>query len=401
MIWLFLWPKFSYVKLFQHHLPCGAITGLFTIIYIKNRIQLMKKIVIIFNATLLLILSGCQSEHGGEHEAETKFLVTSPIMKDTNIVQDYVSQIHAISHIEIRAQEKGFLQDIFIDEGQSVKKGQLLFKIMPKLYEAEYQSAAAEVEFAQIELDNAKRLADSNIISTSQLALAKAKFNKAKAELTMAEVHLSFTEIKAPFNGMIDKFQVRLGSLIDEGDLMTNLSDNSEMWVYFNVSETEYLNYQKTMKKDSVMVVNLKLANGDMFEYEGKVETIEADFNNETGNIAFRATFPNPKGLLRHGETGSVLVNAPLKNALLIPQIATYEVLEQKYVFVVDKDGTVAARKITIGRELPHLYSITEGLKTTDVILLDGIRKVKAGDKIEFEFKDPNGVISNLELYSE
>jgi membrane fusion protein (multidrug efflux system) len=361
----------------------------------------MKNIFITFSAALLLALSSCHSEGEHEHEAETKFLVTSPVIKDTNIVQDYVSQIHAISHIEIRAQEKGFLQDIFIDEGQSVKKGQLLFRIMPKLYEAEYESAAAEVEFAQIEYDNAARLADSNIISTSQLALAKAKYNKAKAELAMAEVHLSFTEIRAPFDGIIDKFHVRLGSLIDEGDLMTNLSDNSEMWVYFNVSESEYLDYQKNIEKDSVLIVRLQLANGDLFDYKGKVETIEADFNNETGNIAFRATFPNPKRLLRHGETGSVLVDAPLKNALLIPQSATFEILEQKYVFVVDETGLVTARKITISRELPHLYSIAEGLKESDVILLDGLRKVKSGDKIEFEFKDPNVVMSNLELYSE
>ncbi|MDX1351080.1 MAG: efflux RND transporter periplasmic adaptor subunit, partial [Putridiphycobacter sp.] len=178
----------------------------------------MKNKVIIFTATLLLIVTGCHSENGHDHESDTEFLVTSPIIQDTNIVQDYVSQIHAISHIEIRAQEKGFLQDIFVDEGQTVKKGQLLFRIMPKLYEAEYESAAAEVEFAQIEYDNAARLADSNIISTSQLALAKAKYNKAKAELAMAEVHLSFTEIRAPFDGIIDKFHVRLGSLIDEGD---------------------------------------------------------------------------------------------------------------------------------------------------------------------------------------
>ena len=181
----------------------------------------------------------------------------------------------------------------------------------------------------------------------------------------------------------------------------TNLSDNSNMWVYFNVSESEYLNYQKNIKKDSVLIVKLQLANGDVFDYKGKVETIEADFNHETGNIAFRATFPNPERLLRHGETGSLLVDVPLKRALLIPQSATFEILEQKYVFVVDEAGLVAARKITIDRELPHLYSISTGLKVSDVILLDGLRKVKSGDKIEFEFKDPIEVMSHLSLYSE
>ncbi|MFD1553964.1 efflux RND transporter periplasmic adaptor subunit [Putridiphycobacter roseus] len=361
----------------------------------------MKKSLMVISLFALLFQTSCKTEKEEGHEAEGKFLVTSPIRKDTTILQDYVSQIHAISHIEIRAQERGFLQDIYIDEGQSVKKGQLLFKIMPKLYQAEYESAEAEADFAEIEFQNASRLADSNIISSNRLALAKAKFNKAKAELSMAQVHLSFTDIRAPFDGIIDRFHVRLGSLIDEGDLMTNLSDNSKMWVYFNVSESEYLDYRTKLKGDSVMIVSLQLANGALFDYQGRVETIEADFNNETGNIAFRATFPNPKGLLRHGETGSVLVTKPLVNALLIPQVSTFEILEQKYVYVIDKEDVVQARKIKIGTELPHLYAVVDGLEEGDLILLDGLRKVKAGDKIEYDFKDPKTVISNLDLYAE
>ena len=367
----------------------------------KQLLLFMKKSLMVISLLALLIQTSCQSEKAERPETETKFIVTSPIKKDTIIIQDYISQIHAISHIEIRAQEKGFLQEVYVDEGQVVKKGQLLFRIMPKLYEAEYQKAAAEVEFSTVEFNNSSRLADSNIISNNQLALAKAKLNKAKAELSMAEVHLSFTEIRAPFNGIIDRFHVRLGSLIDEGDLMTNLSDNSKMWVYFNVSEAEYLDYKTKFKKDSVMNVDLELANGKMFPYKGKVETIEADFNNETGNIAFRATFPNPNGLLRHGETGSVLVTTPLKKALLIPQISTFEILEQKYVYVIDKDGFVNARKIKIGTEIPHLYAVTEGLNEEDLILLDGLRKVKAGDKIEYEFEAPNSVMKHLDLYAE
>jgi membrane fusion protein (multidrug efflux system) len=173
------------------------------------------------------------------------------------------------------------------------------------------------------------------VVSPNELAMAKAKYDKAKAELALAQTHLRFTQINAPFDGIMDHFQVRLGSLVDEGDLLTTLSDNTKMWVYFNVPEAEYLDYKMKAKKDSIMKVELLMANHQMFEYPGIVETIEADFNNETGNIAFRATFPNPKGLLRHGETGNIQVKETIKDAILIPQKATFEVLEKKYVYVI------------------------------------------------------------------
>src|SRR5690606_1771530 len=127
----------------------------------------------------------------------------------------------------------------------------------------------------------------------NELALAKAKLDKAKAELALAMGHLGFTEIRAPFDGIIDRFRVRLGSLVDEGELLTSLSDNSKMWVYFNVPEAEYLDYITREKSDSVLKVQLQMANHQLFDQAGIVETIEADFNNETGNIAFRATFKN------------------------------------------------------------------------------------------------------------
>jgi membrane fusion protein (multidrug efflux system) len=361
----------------------------------------MRKIVMLMSLCALLVYTGCGSKKE-EKEEEYKFLVTSPMRKDTLVNRSYVCQIRAIQHIELRALEKGYLQNIYVDEGKSVKKGQLMFQIMPLLYKAELQKAEAEAKFAEIEYKNTKQLADSNVVSPNELALAKAKYDKAKAEMALAQVHLGFTEIKAPFDGIMDRFQVRLGSLVDEGDLLTTLSDNSEMWVYFNVPEAEYLTYKASQKKDSLMKVNLQMANGEMFPYTGTVKTIEADFNNETGNIAFRATFPNPKGLLRHGETGNVIATAPLKNALIIPQKATFEVLEKKYVFVVDKDNTIRQREITIAAEIPDLYIISSGLTENDKIMLEGIRKVRNEEKIgEYKFEDMKIVLPRLKVYVE
>ncbi|MCB0409554.1 MAG: efflux RND transporter periplasmic adaptor subunit [Flavobacteriales bacterium] len=360
----------------------------------------MKKRFILIGIIGSISFFSCQSEKGHKEE-DVKYLVTSPLKKDTVITKDYVCQIKSIQHIELRALEKGYLENIYVDEGQFVKKGQPMFQIMPMLYQAEMKRAEAEANFAEIEYLNTKSLADSNIVSKNELALAKAKLDKANAELSLAQVHLSFTQIKAPFDGIMDRFQVRLGSLLEDGELLTSLSDNSQMWVYFNVPEVEYLDYMSNINKDSLMKVELLMANNKFFKYSGVVETIEADFNNETGNIAFRATFPNPEGLLRHGETGTVRITNPIKDALIIPQKTTFEILDQKYVFVIDKDHHIKSRSIKVDAELPHLYIVSDGLKEGDKILLEGLRKVKENDKIEYEFVQPKKVLSHLELYAE
>ncbi len=149
------------------------------------------------------------------------------------------------------------------------------------------------------------------------------------------------------------------------------------------------------------MRVRLMMANQQLFDYPGIVETIEADFNNETGNIAFRATFPNPKGLLRHGETGNIQMAVPFKRALIIPQKATFEILEKKYVFVIDKDDVAHQREITLAAEMPDLYIVKTGLAEGDKILLEGLRKVRDGDKITYEYQDPKEVIPHLKVYAE
>jgi len=347
--------------------------------------------------SLASLVLGIGCNHAAHENAEhAKFLVTKPIQKDTIIFKEYVCQVKAISHIEMRSQERGYLQDIYVDEGQFVKKGQMMFQIMPMIYEAELEKAKANVSFAQIEYQNTKNLADSNIVSKNELALSKARLDKEKAELTLAQAHLSFTQIKAPFDGIMDRFYGRHGSLVDEGELLTMLSDNSKMWIYFNVPEAEYLDYALRAKKGGNQRVQLKMANAQMFPHDGVVETIEADFNNETGNIAFRATFPNPDRLLRHGETGNILMPVTIKNALLIPQEATFELLDKKYVFVVNEEGVVESKEITVGQEIPHIYVVAEGLTTNDQILIDGLRKVKNGEKIKTRFTPFDKVIKEM-----
>jgi len=353
-----------------------------------------------FISGLLLIAlfgPGCKS-HAHKEEKSAVFPTTKPVRKDTEIAREYVCQIRAIQHIELRALESGYLDKIFVDEGQVVKKGQRMFQILPTLYQAELKKAEAEAAFAQIEYENTKTLADGKVVSPKELALRKAKLDKANAELELAKVHLGFTDIRAPFDGIMDRLRVRRGSLVEEGELLTTLSDNSKMWVYFNVNEAEYLDYKSRANRNDAATVKLIMANGKPFAKTGTVETIEADFNNETGTIAFRATFPNPDGLLRHGETGKVLMTSHLKDALIVPQKATFEVLDKKFVFVVDKNDIVRTRQISVATDLPQVYVVDDGLSESDNVLLEGLRKVRDGEKISTKFLEPKDVLSHLEV---
>lgn len=355
----------------------------------------MKKIIVLLNVVFLLTFVSCSQKHQ-EAETESEFLVMTPLQMDTTIYKEYVGQVRSANHIELRSQEKGYLEKIFVDEGQFVKKGQLMFKLMPLLYQADVDKANAEMNFAEIEYKNTKSLADKGIVSPNELAMSKAKLDKARAELSLAQAHLGFTEIRAPFSGIMDRFFTRLGSLVEEGELLTTLSDNSNMWVYFNVSEAEYLDYMKQVKSGKKQQVLLQLANREIFDTKGVVETIEADFNNETGNIAFRASFLNPKGILRHGETGNILMPVSVKNAILIPQKATFDILDKKYVYVVDADNTLKARQVIISHEMPHLYIVASGIDKQDKILAEGIGKVKNNEKIKYKFVSFEKELSDL-----
>ncbi len=356
-----------------------------------NSIRLMTILSLVFS------LFSCQ--HEAHHEAETSFAVTKPWRKSLNVETQYVCQIRAIQHIEIRAFEKGYLQSIFVDEGQNIKKDEKMFQIMPMLMQAEYEKKKAEYSISQIEYTQTEGLAKKKVVSLNELALAKAKFEKSKATLDLAKTHLDFTTVSAPFAGIMDRFQVRLGSLIEQGQLLTTLSDISSLWVYFNVSERDYLNYMEKKKTVAAPVVaKLLLANGKVYEHEGKIDTIEADFDNATGNVAFRASFPNPDQLLRHGETGNVILTEALTDVLLIPQKATFEILDKKYVYVIDGKGAVQSREITIAKEVPHLFVVQSGLTDGDTVLIEGLGKVTKGQKVKTRLQNPDEVMKSLEL---
>lgn len=340
-------------------------------------------------------LVSCSSEKTETQESE-KFLVTSVSRKDTVYTREYVADIHSIQNTEIRAKTSGYLESIHVDEGQKVSVGQILFTLGGQQYQQELTKAqaalastVAETKAAEVELGNTKALVEKNIVSKSELELAQAKYDALKAKIEEAKAHeagaslqLAFSHIKAPFSGYINRIPNKTGSLISEGTLLTAISNNNEMLVYFNVSEKDYFDYAGSDEEGKSKSVSLVLANGAPYEYEGIIEATESEFDKSTGTIAFRARFPNPKHLLKHGSSGKVLMKIALKDALIIPQKSTFEIQDNIYVYVLTNDNTVQMKKITSSFRLPHLFVVSSGLSPQDKILLEGIQKVKDGDKI-------------------
>jgi membrane fusion protein, multidrug efflux system len=319
-----------------------------------------------------------------------KIVVTSPQAKDVLVTQRYVCQIQSQRHINIRALANGYLEKIFVKEGQAVKQGDMMFKIEPTLYQAKYDAELAEVKLAQIQLDEIKKLFEKKAVSSQEMTLYQTKLDKAKAKAKLAEAELNFTIVKAPFDGIVDRLHEQVGSLINERDILTTLSDNRVMWVYFNVPEARYLEYMAAKDQDKeVPRIELVLANGSKFAKTAQGITIEAKFNNETGNIPFRADFENPNGLLRHGQTGNVLIHRTLNNALVIPQRAVFEILDRRYVWVVDKDGVVHQRKVVVQDALEDSFVIKSGLDVNHRIVLEGVQQITDGEKVEYEFRKP------------
>jgi membrane fusion protein (multidrug efflux system) len=357
-----------------------------------------------------IFLSACGHTLIPVSSTET-FPVTSPILIDTVYTHDYVAEIDAVQNIELRARIKGYIEGIYVDEGQAVKAGQLLFRISSQLYAEELlkakamvKSAVAEVKSAELDLENIKILVEKNIVSKSEMAMSKAKLEALYARVeefqsyeASARLRLQFTEIKAPFNGLINRIPYKTGSLIDEGTLLTSLSDNSEVFAYFNISEKEYLDFAAALKDSARRgEVKLILANNSLHPYSGRIETIEGEFDRATGSIALRARFPNKERILKHGSSGKVQLKKIMRKALVIPQKSTFEIQDKMYVYVLDKNNEVKIRSVESVFRMPHLFVIQSGLDVNDVIVYEGIQDVKDGMRIHSQPVAMTDIISEL-----
>lgn len=358
----------------------------------------------------LALFTACQDNENEVLEPES-YKVFNPLVKDTVAFEDYVCDIKSVNNVEIRTRVKGYVESIHIDEGKFVKKGQLMFKISSQEYQEELlkaravlKNAQADLKASEIEYNNVVQLSEKQIVSKTEVEMAKAKKEAAKAKVEeaqsmeySAQLKLSLCDIKAPFDGFVDRIPNKIGSLVDEGTLVTTLSDNNEIFAYFNVSERDYLNFMKDQKMgNKTDVVELVLANGDVYDQKGIIETTDGQFDSETGTLAFRARFKNPERLLKHGSSGKIRLERKIKKAIIIPQKATFEVQDKLYVYVLNSNNELEARSIKISLRLPNIYIVENGISAKDNLLLEGIQLVRVGDKIAPKQTDLVQVLNEL-----
>lgn len=363
---------------------------------------------VLLSISLMILFLSCSNEKNQQKQVVENFPVVSPMLVDTTLSTDYVAEINAVQNVEIRARVKGYLDKVFVDEGKYVKQGQLLFTINnPELSEqiikagAVLKSNIAELHAAEIEMNNVKRLVEKNIVSNTELDVAKnkiemmnAKIEEAKANESYAKIQITYTQVKAPFNGIINRIPNKIGSLVEDGTLLTNISNNNEVFAYFDVSEKEYLNYAINIKENSQQAndITLILANGEEHPFKGKIETTEGEIDPSTGNIAFRARFNNPDKILKHGASGKVRLLKKYRNALIIPQKATFEIQDRIYVYVIDKNNKVSSKPIISTRRLPHFYIVESGLTQNDKVIYEGIQDIKEGMTITPQYLKMNDI---------
>ena len=363
----------------------------------------MKSRIVLF-AFCLTLLSSCGKkgfDMGGAPECAVQTLQPATV----NLTSSYPATIKGKQDVEIRPQVSGFITKVCVDEGSMVRKGQVLFIIDPTQYEAAARSAKAAVATAeaavstqQITVDNKRALNKKNIISDYDLAMAenslasaKAQLASAKAQLISAEQNLGFTNVKSPSDGIVNDIPYRLGSLVSPSIAtpLTIVSDITEMYVYASLTEKELLELVRKDGSQSAAVetypeVQLQLSDVSTYDQKGKIETISGVINANTGAVSIRATFPNSNHLLRSGGMGNLIIPYHMENALVVPQKATTEIQDKKFVFLQQPDNTVKMNEITIlnidnGQE----YVVTSGLKQGDLIVIENVGTLKDGQTIK------------------
>lgn len=359
-------------------------------------------------------LTCCSTGESKEKENNSKALALPVYTVDTSdavTVKDYLGTIEGKVNVEIRPQVEGILQEIYVDEGSFVQKGQKLFKIDPSAYQetlnnmvATQNVAKAKLENAKLEVERLKPLVENDVISEVRLRAARSDYDVAKASLDQATaavrgatINKEFTVITAPVSGYIGRIPKRIGNLVGKGDNdpLTVLSDVQEVYVYFSMNESDFLYFTKLKAKEDSIAgttqrhnqlrfpeATLILADGEEYEQKGRVDAVNGQVDRTTGAISLRASFPNEDNILRSGSTGTLKISEVKKGVIQIPQIATSELQDKTFVYVLNRNNKAERRTITIKGKSKDKYIVSAGLQVGDRVLLSGLDKITDGSSV-------------------
>ncbi|WP_370900037.1 efflux RND transporter periplasmic adaptor subunit [Chryseobacterium gossypii] len=356
----------------------------------------------------IILLQNCSKAAEGSNptlpapELPVYTVITSP----ATTYQEYPTALEGKNNVEIRSQVDGYLDKIYVEEGSFVRAGQPLFKIDSRAYgeqmnmaQANLQAANANIQKAKVEVDRLQPLVAAKVVSDVQLKTAKANYAaaiaaaaQAKATVGNARINVGFTTITAPVSGYIGRIPYKKGSLISRTDPnpLTLLSDISEIYAYFSLSELDFIAFQNKYpgatleeKLKNMPMVELVIADNTIYPQKGKMSIVDGQFDKTTGAISVRAVFPNASGMLRTGNTGRIRMPQLFSDALVIPQESTFEIQDKTYVYVLGKDQKVTSRPVKISGKTNNYYFISEGLKPSEKIVYTGIGNLKDGAAIK------------------
>ena len=341
--------------------------------------------------TLFLVVSSCgknKEQKAAAPAPPASFPVVSMQTKTVTGYQEYPTNIEGVVNSDVRAKVSGYIQNVLVDEGQKVRKGQALFKLETQSLSQDAGAARARVNVAQVEVDKLIPLVEKNIISGVQLETAKANLAQARASLSGVSANIGYATIKSPVNGYVGAINFREGALISPNDSnpLTTVSDISEVYAFFSFNEAQYIDLlqrsegqNKAERIKNSPDLSLVLANGKIYSETGRIQTSTGQINDKTGTIKIRAAFNNPNEILTNGNSGKIRFPIEYKDAIVVPQSATFEQQKDIMVFTVDKDNKVKSSIIKVQGTVGNLYVVESGLKVGDKLIVSGVGKLRSG----------------------
>ena len=329
---------------------------------------------------------------GGRPTGPQPYVVTTLPIRTVTSYTEYPARIEGIINSEVRAKISGYVTEVLVDEGQQVRKGQLLFRLETATLNQDAAAAKANVNAAQVEVDKLRPLVEKNIISEVQLQTAEARLQQAQSGLSGIDANINYGRIVSPTNGNVGRITSRRGSLVTPAGQqpLTTVSDISRVYAYFSMNEGDYLDFMqraigKTVREKIKQMppVELVLSNGATYGEPGTIETIINQVNAQTGTIQFRAVFDNPARLLNNGNSGTIRVPRTYADAVVVPKTATYDQQGTTYAYRVGTDSTATAAPLTIQSEVGNLYVVSAGVGAGDRIVATGIDKLRGGQKVQ------------------
>ncbi|MCX7551167.1 efflux RND transporter periplasmic adaptor subunit [Xanthomarina sp. F2636L] len=361
---------------------------------------------ILIPCALVVLLNSCGNK---QTEQKPAYIMPYPVAKvekqDVVTHESFPATIEGKVNSQVRPKVSGYIKEVLVKEGEFVKQGQLLFKLETESLSQDANAAKANVNAAQVEVDKLKPLVEKNIISSVQLETAKAQLLQAQSAYNGITANIGYANVKSPVDGVVGSINYRKGALVSAQDPLplTNVSSIEEVYAYFSMNEKEFITFMGEAEGETAQEklekfpeLKLRLANGDLFDKSGKIETITGDINTQTGTITFRARFDNKQGLLRNGSSGTILIPRYFKDVIVIPSESTFERQGKSFVYTVVNDSLVD-KPISILKSANRLYIINNGIEVGQTILAKGINKVSPGAKIKPILKPLDSIINSFE----